>query len=490
MKEFERPNRSIPKDKRFCPHCGEIKNKKSFTDDSEYCSDCKKAMLKTRVKWPVIFVFILFAAFSAFAAFLAVKCYIPVSSLTVKSEKLKGEKRLYEAYDKYDEINDMMAKYDDVVSNRLGTKLRWLGPGAKTLGSFVKIESEMESYSDAGAMIKSMISENVRSGYYYNKYFAPYVEANDDFYKLDSLFNDYVQSTGVSDASDLSFNDAVEFIDSKTGKDASAHKKCYAEYLKASVAYYVMPDNAEVVQEYLNKMYEYAPDEYLKYLDLSFWACKKTGDYKKFYQVCDDVVKNNVNNKSVYEFKMDALLNEEKYDDALSVCTEFEKYNKNTPDYFKYMMKINTRKGDIDEAYKYVDAAEKANIDRYGDIFTDVLAQKSISKNDELFFKEQLQCTMWMGALMLLKDRVDDAYDYIGEYCYSFAYYYDYVAGTTSCMNQSVIDISVLCGTLAKDDEFVKNVKSSGEPSQAIQDCLDGKITLEDLFVKGRAETL
>jgi len=51
LKEQERSGFSVPKGKKVCSVCGEVKRLSAFNEDSDRCIQCGEKMLKTPVKW-------------------------------------------------------------------------------------------------------------------------------------------------------------------------------------------------------------------------------------------------------------------------------------------------------------------------------------------------------------------------------------------------------------------------------------------------------
>lgn len=489
MNEFEMPVQSIPKGKRFCKRCGEIKRQNHFKDDGEYCNSCCEKMLGTHPKWyayPVLLIVLALVAVSVWAAVIAA----PAASCVFESRGFAEEHRLYDAYDKLEEAQLVMSEKDKAFTERFPrlASYNWFNAGFGTCVRRYRLMAETDTRIETGYAIKKDIKlDSLTKGQM--KYFKGYLDICEIYEDTSETLGKLTEEYKIEKPEDVPYEELLKKLDEIAAKNSSDEKRGYVEYYKASVMQYVRGDFEESLP-HLEKMITLLPDEFHTYISALYEHAKKTGDNKKLIEECDKVTAKNRNYVSAYSIKARAMINSGDYKAAEAVCGELKKYNGDCPEYYALMIMCKLRQNDIETAEALSFQGDTANSGFVDSVFKKYLAAKDkMPRQSESIFLQSFDFTMSQAAVMLLLKDYSGARDLMYDYGYTYAYYYSYITGSSNPITQGLIDMTYLSAYLVGDKEAIETVKEQlGEPSDNVRKITDKKLTLKEVFVEGKVE--
>lgn len=490
MNEFEMPVQSIPKDKRFCKRCGEIKKLKYFKDGGEYCDACLNKMLHTHPKWyayPVLFIVLVFAVASVWVAVITV----PAAKCVFESRGFAEEHRLYDAYDKLEEAQLLMSQRDKALTERLPrtASFNWFSAGFGTWVSRCELMAETDTRLETGYAVKEDLNtDSLTKGQL--KYLQGYLDICGIYEDISNKLGKLTEEYEIASPADVPHEELFKKLDEIAADNPSDEKSGYVEYYKASVMQYAREGDFEDSLPHLEKMIALLPDEFHMYISTLYEHGKKTGDYKKLLEECDKVIAKNSNFISAYSIKARALINSGDYKAAEAVCGELKKNNSDCPEYYALMIIGKLRQKDIEGAETISYQGDTANSEFVDSVFKQYLSVKDkMPRQSENIFLQSFDFTMSQAAVMLLLKDYSGARDLMYDYGYTYAYYYSYITGGREPMTQGLIDMTYLSAYLDGDKEATATVKEQlGEPSGTVQQIIDKKLTLLEVFVEGKVE--
>ncbi len=488
LKEYKMPEQSIPKDKKFCPSCGEIKRIKYFNEGLEVCMDCEEKMLHTHIRWYGFPIALAVICVCVLSVLLAVKT-VPAAKLVFDSDALARESRITDAFDKIEEAQAKIAAENTVLAEKF-PKYSWFDTGLRTWEKYYSLMAASMTRLDAAYTVEKRVhSDILKSGS--SELFAEYQQIADAYDKMSAGLSDITSGYSFDKPEDVPYDEVIKKMNALLDSGSNDFERAYNCYFKSSVAQYVYGSADKRCLSLLEDMVKIMPDEAVIYADVLFDAGKTSGDYAKLTEICDGLIAKNRNCGDAYEYKAKALIYGGEYGEADKVMEEMKKYNGDNPTYYALKIMSALRQNDIKSAVAISKKGDEANSEAVDAVFSQYLARsENISSKDSEMFKQELDFSMYQGAAMLLSGDYKSAGNLVYNYVYYYAYYYAYITGDQSIITQSVIDMTALAAYFAKDDEAMSAATEMGEYSDTVKKIIDGKLTLGEVFVEGKAELI
>lgn len=487
MKRFEAPSFSIPKDKRFCARCGEIKKQRFFSPNEDFCSPCREEMLRTRPRW---YTYPMLAAVLVLtAAALWIAAFTSAAAVNVcEGRRLVKEHRLYDADGKLENAQLIMSEKEERLVEKFPglSSYSWFSAGFHTLASRYDLMAQTDSRIEAGYAIEKDLDVGSLTSRQLKR-LQGYIDIRGTFEYVSDNLSKITEEYEISSPEDIPLEEMFKRLDEIGASNPSDEKSGYIEYYKASVAQYASGGFEETLP-HLDKMIKLLPDEYNMYLNTLYEHGKDTGDYKKLIEECAKVTARNRNSVDIYAISIKAQINSGDLDGAEAACEELRRYNSDCPEYYALLAMCKLRRGDIDGAAEICSLGDSANGEQISTMFNQLLSSKNeIERQSERFFLQSFDLTMVKTAVALLQSDYPGANDIMYNQGYTYAYYYSYITGKHDPITQSLIDMVYISARLDGDEEVMSTVKEQfGEPSEKAIRIAGKELTLSEVFVDGK----
>lgn len=492
--ESERSGFSVPKGKKVCSVCGEVKRLSSFEEGSDRCISCGEKMLKTPVKWYVIPLVSAFAVVAVIAVYLTVLT-VPFIRNVEKARNCVSEGCFYDAFDIYE--NEIISNADE-IDGSLKEKFGFLGeekffiPGTKTFEEYCKITAMADSEYEAGVLAKSFFKKDCIEK---NEVFSDYVSAMNAYDKVFARIQEVNEKYTFTSAEDLKYDEIMSEFEALQEKCESDYEKGYVEYFKASVTLYKYGGKDELVgkiKPYLDEMLRYVPGEYAVYGSTLAEAAFGCEDYDTVIEAARFVTDKNKDISIAYEWLAEAYYKKGEKEKAFEAIEELNKYVPSSPTYYKLLIKYNLLEGDMEAADKASFEGDSENSEFVDTVFNMYLSNNSgqITRMARQVFSENIEFSAYQSILLLLQGDKTTAFEIAYNYAYYYAYYYAYLTGDSSLLTQGIINVTTLCAELCRDSEALEDISQFGMCDETTQKIIDGELSLEDVFIDGKAEII
>lgn len=453
----------IPEDE-LCARCG-IKRK---TENGEYCEDCAKELLKTKIPfvgWILGFAALLLSLFATVQVFLVSSVAIQVT----KGDQYAAKKCWYSAYYAYSETDSIKEQLSSILGRDI--PLIKIGCGVKAK----RIEAVAHAYSplEAGNSIGTVFTVEEDSYVKHNKKLMEYKKILETF---QSSYNAISVAGGDMVYDGATVDEVEQAFLSVKGQEGV--EDVFVYYMICNAAEYIERDNLELIKEKyiaLDKVAKAADKDY-KWLYYQDYATLylKLNQPDESIALMNELLGNDKGNYNVYLTKLRALMLKGEKDKASALIDEFTKYN-DTVD-AKYVL----------DATFYRLSGE---YDKVKEICTE--AFQSYDYIPELH--RQLALTY------LLQKDYDNAFE--EAYAAEERAYYLYSMGDASGYTDELVNTVYICTSLAKKHGKC-NTENSGnidtllesysqeEVSEVAKGIVEGKITVEEVFTKGVCDLL
>lgn len=384
------------------------------------------------------------------AIFLALTVQIAVPVIKGDIAKARHELGFAEAY--YEEAQTLA----DSINQRLGYDgtMKFFTPGTKTFYKRVKLIAVTDGPETAASFLGDSETGS-------DAKLPKEIKDINETVKVWSEFNNYVMTDLNAYYESLEenkpvFDDFVAVLDKLKKNDTIKYPaQCYL-YMYYRIAYSC--EENEKALSYLEEYRKSYPDESWSYGPAIVSLYHETKKYDKVLSYFDDMMKFNSNDRSAYYFKAYTLFDQGKKEEAIKFCDVFSENSRD--DYLPLIIKSKFLRQTGDA---------KASLAVCED------GIKEFPSNTDLVYNKAI-------ALLLL-NRASEAQTMLDEITQSenanAAFFYLYLV-TIAAM---------------KDDAQYKEVSeyittNGGDIPQKVTDYAAGKLTLEDLFVKGTADIL
>ncbi|GEM_PF-930179 len=461
--ESEAEEEEIPEDE-LCIHCGE----KRFLEGSEYCEDCTKKLLKTKIPflgWIFGFTALLVSLFATAQVFLVSSIAIQ----SVKGDEYAAENCWYAAYYSYGETSTVM----DELTNILGRELPFIKIGCGLKAKQVEAAANAYSPLEAGNSISTVFSVEEDGYVSRNKKLQSYKKLLEIF---QSSYNAITTAGGDMVYEGASVEEVEKAFLSVKGQEGV--NDVFVYYMICNAAEYLDGDNTEMLAakyDALDKVAKATGENYswLYYQDFASLYIKMNQPDKAI-SMMDEMLERDKGNYKVYLTKLRAYMLKGEKDKAQSLIADFTKYN-DTVD-AKYVLDATFYRlsGEYDKVKELCTEAFQSY-----DYIPELHRQLAIS--------------------YLLQKDYDNAYE--EAYAAEERAYYLYSMGDSSGYTDELVNTVYICTALAKKygtgkSENAENIDSllesysQEEVSETAKNIVDGKITVEEVFTKGVCDLL
>ena len=495
LKELEQPIQSIPKGRRFCTVCGEIKRETHFDGASTHCRACCEKMLHTHVHVYGVLVLMLMLALAAASAALGVQTVRFCRSLH-RADTLAADKYLYDACDAYEnvvadipEINRALlpgSKADAESGEESAAPYALFEAGTHTWERYAAVYAKTQSDYEAASMLQSSLNADRLQK---NAVLSAYTDAQTAYTAVSDAIDAYTQEHPYETIEDMPYDGFIELLDGIEAENDSRYYKGYAELFKGSATQYYKTDDPTASFVYYDKALEYLPDEYGNIYTSKAEAAREAEDWDALRQAGEAIIAQNKNYTEAYEWIARAAAKKGDMQAAKEAAELLHAASPDSPLYEKLLVQSALIAGDADAAQKTVAAAEKTIDVKAAELFSTLLAKQTLPTADQRFLREYTQYASVSAVVHLLTNDAEKIAEYAYERGFNYAYYLEYLT-QNSAITQLSIDIASIYANLYHDEDAINALSQIGGCSDDAQKVIDGKLTPEQAFLKGEADLL
>ena len=483
VKELEY-KQTVPKDRRFCTICGEIKRLHYFEGDSTHCLACCEKMRHTHVHaWsvPVVLALLLVVAASVILAAQT----IPFCAEIRKADAAAADRRLFDACDLYGAaISETETRGKALLPFLKNTGGSLFEAGSRTWEKYASLYAQTNSEYEAASMVQSALNKKQIALY---PKLAALSKAQEAYDKTMTFVQSLNEKYPFETEEDFPYDKLIEELQAYADKSESRYEKGYIAYYQASAVSYYKTDDPTAAYEYYDQMLRYLPDEYLTVYTAKGSAAMQAKDYAAAIEAYEALLAKNRNYKQGYAVIAEAAV---RMGDDTKAQAALKNLSAEEPYYHRVNVRLAMLRDDLSAAQTARDAARKALDEKADKLFNELLANQTIDDTDKQYLIDYIDYALTDAAVSLLAGDVDDAFQMAYEKAFNDAYYLAYLTSDQSAMTQGLINMASLCAHLAKNSEAVQTVAQVGEHDEATQKVIDGKLTARDVFVEGKADIL
>lgn len=494
MKELENTSQSVPKGKRFCTICGEVKRVHYFEGDSTHCSACCEKMLHTRLNARYIpFVLVLLAVLAA-SVFLSVQTVSFCRGFLPAREAMR-DKRLTDANELYADMisgaSERNARLlvggnpDDSGSIPAPT-WTFFEPGARTWVRYLDTYAMVYSTYEASSVAQSSLDAET----------CARVRMIADLYKAKQAYEDTLAYASEVEAAhpfegaeNMPFDEIIGDLTAHADKSGSRFVKGYIEYYKGMAAKFYKSDDPSFSAAYFENMLRYLPNDYMTVYTAEADAAIQAQDYDAAIGAYEKILEKNRNETDAYLSVAEMAFlggNDEKRTAALA------HFDEDDPQRLRMEMRFALRGGKLDEAVNVRERAARTADVKAEEIFNKMLADQAIDTDNRTVLLNYLSYAVENAALALVQGDAKTAFTIAYGGAFNYAYYYAYLTNDSGAFSKPLINIATLCASLVKDQDALKAIREIGACDATTQDLIDGKLkmTMRELFVERKAEII
>lgn len=494
MKELEQTGRSVPKGKRFCTICGEVKRLHYFEGDSTHCSACCENMLHTRLNVRCIpFVLILLAVIAC-SVFLSVQT-VPYCKSFLSAQQAVRDKRLSDACELYalaiadaSERNAALLAHGKTQSDGSLPAPTWtfFEAGAYTWARYLDLYAMTHSAYDASYLAQGSLDADLSARI---PAIAELYEERQAYDETLSFAEETANAYPETEEGDSPYDDIIRALTAHADESDSRFVKGYTEFYKGRAAQYFRVDDPSVAAAYYSKLLDYMPKEFMIVYTAQAEAALDGEDYALAIEAYERILEKNKNETDAYiSIAGSAFLagDEEKLAQSLS------HFEEDDPQRLSVEMRCALRGDDLDAAEAVRQRAQQTTYKKADTIFNQMLAEQTISEDNRVWMLNFLDYVIEDAALSLVQGDEKEAYRLAYDVAFNDAYYYAYLTNDSGAFSQSLINIATLCASLVKDQDALKTIREVGESDATTQSLISGelKLTMRDIFVDGKAEII
>lgn len=493
MRELDYTAQSVPKGKRFCTICGEVKRLHYFEGDSTHCSACCEKMLHTRLNARYIpFVLVLLAVL-AVSVFLSVQTVSYCRRFLPAREAIR-DKRLTDACELYAEtISDaskrnaflLTGEKPDDSGSIPSTSWTFFEPGAYTWVRYLK--TYMTVYSGFAASNEAQGSLDTET--------AARIPWIADLYEARQAYDDTLLFAEGNLAfpegteEDEQYKTIIEELTAHADESDSRFVKGYTAYYKGRAAQYYKKDDPSAATAFYNEMLEYIPEECMIVYTSEASAAIDAGQYDLAIEAYKKVLEINRNETDAWLSIANAAFlggNDEQRADALA------QFDEDDPQRLRMEMRFALRSDDLDTAVNVRAKAQKTAKVKAAAVFNQMLADQTIDRDNKVWLLHYMDYALEDASLALVQGDPKTAYSIVYTDVFNYAYYVAFLTNDSGAFSQSLLNMATLCANLVKDKDALKTIREIGQCDETTQQLIDGelKLSMHDIFVEGKAEIL
>ncbi|MCR4615015.1 MAG: hypothetical protein K5756_02560 [Clostridiales bacterium] len=450
IEDTEENIEDIPEEE-LCKRCF-ARRRDTSVEGFEYCSVCVDEMAETKLSFGAFFYIVLSTAvFMIAAVFMLAGIY--VAQPVAKAQIVAGQHRMTQAMEQLDVADERVEKLNSRVFGQNKNNIILFETGTNTEYRYIRFLNVLTGPPSAGETIEKTETINIEKLPKDLKAIHDEYRLFEDTYDLVSNeFQSIYETTGEPD-----FDTMIAKIDQIAQENDNVHKPAL-EYIK----YYLAKNSGapeDVQQSYLEQLEKKYPDCVWLYLNPLLNLYFDAGNYNKVIGCCDKILKINVNDVSAMTYKARAYYNldkQDKVDETVKLleknCTENSKSKVNA-----FKAELKRRDGKFDEAIAICDN----EIEKYPKK-EEAYRQKAIA----LMLKGDMK-----GAhetILIAYEQADDA---------SF----------------NMLEILAITANKTGDKEKIEEIENifsyyGGSLSSKAQACIEGTMTVEQIFMEGTGD--
>ena len=489
MKELEQPRQSVPKGRRFCTVCGEIKRETHFEGDSTHCAACCQKMLHTHVRWYGVLTLVLLLALCAAAAMLGVQT-ARFCRMTRQAERLAADQYLSDACDLYESAVAELPKIDRALLLRGaedgGTlSFSLFEAGTHTWERYAAVYARTNSELDAASMLADQLDADQIAR---NAALSAYGEAKTAYNEIADAIDAMNNENPYEAPEDMPYDAFMQMLDDFEKNNDSRYYKGYAEMFKGSATQYYYADDTALAIPYYEKALEYMPDEVMTLCESIANAARTAKQWDALQKAGETLLSANRSYIDAYDWIVRACAGQDDFDAARKAAADLHAASPDRPLYQKLLVQIALLDGDLASAEAVCDAAKSLD-DRAAQTFNTLLAKRTLPTESQRFFREYVQYATLAGVVRLLGGDKKAALDYAYERSFNYAYYLESMTDS-SAISQQMIDVAYICAAACENADANAALAQMGSCGEDAQKVIDGKLTAEQAFLQGEADLL
>lgn len=492
MKELEHNGQSIPKGKRFCTCCGEIKRETAFDGASTHCKACCEKMLRTRPHVSGFLLCLLLIGAAAFAATLIPRG-MSVDALVRKAHAFEDARALYTACDTYGEAVELARAGDSALffkkadDEESSPAPHFFTLGKRTWRAYCRAYARAYTRTEAAEFAAAHLDKTQIDA---TQPMASYAQASREYNavmaQVQKIQSEYTYST----PEEMPYDKIVEVLDKYVEAHDTANIRGYAAYFKGSAAWFHDPAQFETALKYYDEMLENVPDEYVS----AYTGIAQIGlDGEQpdvLLRAAEGILSKNKEHGDAWSWKAQAQFDKGDIDAAQETAQAMSKICPDSPLSSMLTIRVALRQDDLPTASAARDEAAAAYDTKADEIFQSLLSKRTIEQAPERFLRAYVQYSLYAAAVSLLEGDIDTARMYGYERAFNYAYYFASITDDAGLMFQSVFNVAALTASLAEDEDALRTIVEISDCDDATRDVINGKISLQDAFCKGKAVIL
>lgn len=492
MKELEHTTQSVPKGKRYCTICGEVKRLHYFEGNSTHCSACCEKMRHTHLNARYIpFVLVLLVVLAA-SVFLFVQT-VPTCSTLVRARQATQDNCLSDACALYyTAITDAAEKNAALLSGgqaddsgSLPTPTwTFFTPGAYTWARYLHAYALLNSEYEAAGVAQSSLDKQTSS---LVPAIADLYRAQQDYDETLAFAEQIESAYPFEGAENMPYDEIIADLASHADESDSRFVKGYIEYYKGMATKFYKADDPAASAVFFEKMLDYLPDEFMIVYSTEAENALAAEKYDLAIEAYEKILERNKNYTGIYPSIAEAAFlggDEEKLASVLA------RYDEDDPLRLQLEMWFALRSDDLDKAAAVREKARQTVRVEADTIFNKMLADQSIDDESRTLLLNYMGYALEEAALALVQGDKDEAYRVAYEEVFNYAYYYAFITNNSDGLTQSVVNMATLCASLVGDQDALKTIKEVGPCDATTQQMIDGELTAREVFVEGKADIL
>ncbi len=440
----------------LCALCNKRAVDRADDTNSPYCSACRRDMLKTPLRWQGFIAAVLAILFSA-VGFVLLAFTGLIANTVSMADSFAKSKQMTTALNYYSEAYKLTEEYNSQLNVD-----NFFAFGTRSFIKEMKVTALIQSPLTVG---QNLLQANVKSNSFNRFKLRSLMAYNEDYEKfmetrnaVEPIFADYDEA----EPDKVPYDEILAKLDElKEGANADKYAPYVIEYYKTYAAV-IAEKGTEAELGHMLKVKELAPEATWLYNYYLADCYSRLNDTENLLKVCDDLISENKNSVQAYSLKARAYAAKGDFDKALEIYKELESYNAGSAAAYALSTELYRRKGDVDKA---VEICEEGFEKSEGS--TELYRQYAI--------------------LQLLKGDAEKAYKAASD-AYNSAYY-------NRDETLELINTVALCASLAGEDkmyeETLEYLEDNGlSLAQNVLDVIEGKLSVQDVFLKGKGDVL
>lgn len=419
-------------DERLCSICHRRLKMEKDGITYEYCKRCRNELLDTKYNWKSVLAFI--ASCVIFVLAVALATFSLVNGISVKkADKYLEKGQLTSAYNLYSQIVNSADNGSSYAPTSIESLFK-VQVGKKTVENYLDTMFKLGNVQYIKTVVDKYYTEDELKKPA-NEKIKKYYETYDELFAVAQQANSAISA--LSNNENITKKDIDETIKSleklKEGNEYNNAFISYYEYYACSM----LPDNYDMQLKYLDLLKQEETDLKVFYLNSysNIYLCQDKPE--ECIKICDEALKENIEDFNSWRLKIKATYRQGKYDEALKLCEEALKIAKNIP-----------------------------SASQESEVTPDI-------ENGYGVYLEQAVIYGIKGDMKKAQNAIDKAYQ--GTLTADTAYVY-----------------AMLCKKNGHEERYNEIISSLEQYQMTLptpcQDYIDGKITFEDIFVKGKVE--